>query len=123
MSSTPSFAQTGKPSQDTVKCYGLTELRYIAATMVEARACDTSLAIANAKLANRDTLILELGSEISMLNKKVSLKDSIITEKETQITNLKLEVSNKETKIKWLKFGWGSTSVILGGAIIYALFH
>jgi peptidoglycan hydrolase CwlO-like protein len=119
----PSSAQTGKPSQDTVKCYGLTELRYIASTIVEARACDTSLLIANAKLANRDTFILELKYEIDMLNKSISLRDSIITDKEEQIVNLKLDIYSKEKEIKWLKFGWKVTSIFLGGTIIYAIFH
>jgi hypothetical protein len=123
MSWTASSAQTGKPNPDTVKCYGVKELQYIAATLVEARACDTLLSTANAKLANRDTLIKEKDYEISQLNGQLVLKDKIIEVKEQEIKEINLHLEAAERHKKWLKFGWGSTSVILGGALVYFILN
>jgi len=123
MNWTASSAQTGKPNPDTVRCYGITELQHIAATLVEARACDTLLSNANAKLANRDTLIKEKDYEIAQLSGQLVLKDKIIEVKEQEIKEINLRLESSETKRKWLKFGWGSTSVILGGALVYFILN
>jgi len=119
MISTPSSAQTGKQPQDTVKCYGLTELRYIATTMVEGKTCDTLLSIAKQKLANRDTLIQEKELEISKLNREIRIKDSAITTSENTIREINLNLDTEKTKNKWFKYGWIATSVFLGGVIVY----
>ena len=119
MISTPSSAQTGKQPQDTVKCYGLTELRYIATTMVEGKTCDTLLSIAKQKLANRDSLVQEKGYEISKLNREIRIKDSALAASANTIREINLNLESEKTKKKWLKYGWLATSVFLGGVIVY----
>lgn len=119
MISTASYAQTGKQNPDTVRCYTLTELQYIAATLVEARACDTLLAISNVRVANRDSMITEKSYEIDQLNKQLSIKDQIIEIKDTEIMRLATELEKSERKRRWLKLGWASTSVILGALTVY----
>lgn len=119
MSSTALYAQPGKPNPDTVKCYGLTELQYIAATLVEARACDTLLDNANAKLANRDSLIAEKDFELSKLSGQILLKDKILAIKEEDIRQIELNLSKEKARHRWTKLGWGTTSVVLGGALVY----
>lgn len=118
-----SYAQLGKPSPDTVRCYGLTELQHIAATMVEARTCDTLLSVANAKLANRDTLIKEKNYEISQLSGQLVLKDKIIEVKDAEIKQINLHLEKAERQKRWLKFGWGSSAIILGGALVYFILN
>jgi hypothetical protein len=119
MSLTPLFAQTGKQNPDTVRCYGLTELRYIAATLVEARACDTLLTISNIKVANRDSMIVEKNYEIDQLNKQLRVKDQIIEIRDQEIMNLATKLEKAERHKRWLKLGWGATTLILGGIMIY----
>lgn len=111
-------AQTGKPNQDTVKCYGVTELRYIATSLVEGRACDTLLSLANSKLQLKDTLIQEKDIEISNLNKINGFKDQIIGRKDAEIESLNKQVAKEIRKQKLLKYGWIATSTVLGVIIL-----
>ena len=119
MSSIQLYAQHGKQNPDTVRCYGLTELRYIASTLVEAKACDTLLSIADVKLANRDSVIAEKAYQITQLQKQLSLKDQIIELKDQEIMKLSTALEKSERRRKWLKLGWVSTTVLLGGTLIY----
>lgn len=123
MSWTVSFAQTGKPVADTTRCYGLTELRYIAATIVEGRACDSSLANANAKLVNRESFIQEQKIEIAGLNTQLSLKDQLILKKEEDIKAINLNLDKEKRRHKWTKFGWAATSVLLGSLVFIVAVH
>lgn len=123
MSLTPLSAQTGKQNPDTVKCYGLTELRYIASTLVEAKTCDTLLAISNAKVFNRDSMIVEKNYEIDQLNKQLKIKDQLIELRDQEIMRLATYTEKLERHKKWLKVGWIASTTILGGAIIYLAGH
>lgn len=123
MSWIPSYAQTGNTNPDTVKCYGLTELRYIAASIVEGRACDTLLAVANAKIENRDTLIKEKNREINMLTTESGIKDRIIKIKEQDISDLTEKLSVANNQKRWLKIGWLSSSIVLGVSLAYFIVH
>jgi hypothetical protein len=123
MSSILLSAQTGNTNPDTVRCYGLTELRYIAASLVEGRACDTLLAVANAKLENRDSLIKEKNREINMLNTESDIKDRIIKGKEEDITKLNEKLSTANTQKHWLKIGWLSSTVAFAVLTGYLLLH
>jgi len=123
MSWTVSFAQTGKPAADTIKCYSLTELRYIAATIVEGRACVSSLANANAKLANRESFIKEKEIEISGLNKQLSLKDQLLLKKDEDIKTINLNLDKEKRKHKWTKYGWAATSVLLVSLVFIVAVH
>ncbi len=115
------YAQTGKQNPDTVRCYGLTELQYIAATLVEARACDTLLAESYIKLANRDTLIYEKQTEIDNLVQIIQFKDKIIILKEDEIMQLTEDLRKESRKLKWTKIGWVATTLLGSGFIIYLL--
>ena len=118
LSWTASFAQTGKPISDTTKCYGLKELQYISSSLVAGRACDTSLANANAKLLNRINFIKEKEVEITALNEQLSLSNKIILKKEEDIKAINLHLDKEKRKHKWTKFGWGATSVLLGALVV-----
>ena len=118
MSLTQSYAQAGKQSQDTIRCYGITELRYIANTVVELSTCDTLLSISKAKLANRDSFIVEKNVEITSLGKQLIQKDNIITTKDKEISDLKSDIEKLNTHKKWLKFGWAATTTIMGVLLV-----
>lgn len=115
---TASFAQSGKPAQDTVKCYGITELRLIAASMIELEACDTLLATSKLMLANRDSMIVEKDIEIFGLSNQLILKEKIISSKDSDIKDLNLKLDNATNANKWLKIGWISTGAVLALSII-----
>lgn len=119
----PSYAQHGKLNPDTVKCYGFTELQHIAATLVEARACDTLLANANAKLLNRDSLISEKDFVINKMNSQLLLKDKIIDLKEKQLKKATEDLVKERRRHKLTKFGWGSTTVLFGSMLLYFAFN
>lgn len=118
MSSIHLSGQTGNPSQDTIKCYGVTELKYIATGLVEGRTCDTLLSLANSKLQLKDTLIQEKDIEISNLNKINGFKDQIIGRKDAEIESLNKQVAKEIRKQKLLKYGWIATSTVLGVIIL-----
>jgi hypothetical protein len=123
LSWTVSYAQTGKPKQDTIKCYGITELRHIASTIIQARSCDTLLANTKSMLANRDSLIILKDSEISNQHLQLVFKDKIIDVKEQQIIQLDKALAKSKLRSKLLNFGWGSASVVLTGFLVYFVIH
>lgn len=114
-----SYGQIGKPNQDTVKCYGFTELRYIAATLVEARACDTLLAISKAKLANRDFLVKEKDYQLSKVQTAADLKDALLKMKDDDNIKLTKDLKKEKLRHKFTKFGWASSVVVLSAAVVY----
>lgn len=116
---TASYAQTGKPNTDTIRCYGITELQHIAASLVSGRACDTLLSNANAKLANRDSLIKEKNFEITSDTIALRLKDKVIAVRDTSISNLNDDITKLKRQKKWLKFGWASSIVAILGTGTY----
>jgi len=116
---TVSYAQPGKPNTDTIRCYGITELQHIAASLVSGRGCDTLLSNANAKLANRDSLIKEKNFEITNDTIALRLKDGVIDIRNTTITNLNDDVTKLKRQKKWLQFGWASSIVAILGTGTY----
>jgi hypothetical protein len=114
-----SYGQVGKPNQDTIKCYGLTELRYIAASLQEGRVCDTVLQNSKVKLLNRNNTIKELDIQINLLAGQILIKDQILLIKESELKSVNLKLATAETQKKWLKIGWGSTTLLLTGFFVY----
>jgi hypothetical protein len=110
------YAQPGKPTSDTIKCYGFTELQYISSSLVAGRECDTLLSNANNKLKNRDSLIVEKNYEITRDTISLGLKNKVIALRDTTITGLNSDVTKLKRQKKWIGFGWVSSIVaILGG--------
>ena len=114
-----SSAQTGKPNQDTSKCFGYTELRYIAASLVEGRTCDTLLGISKAKLVNRDSTIKELNTQKSKLQVQSDLKDALLKMKDDDNKLLAKDLKTAKSNLKWTKFGWAATAVLLSATATY----
>ena len=123
MNSTVSSAQAGKQSQDSTKCYTYQELQYISASLTELHACDSLLSIRTARLANRDSLVTEKAFEITKLEDQHELKDKIIVLKDEKIQEVNGLLEKEVTRHKWTKLGWASTTVALGGTILYLIFR
>ena len=123
LSWTASFAQSPKGNTDTIKCYGVTELREIASCFIELDACDTLLSNAKSMLANRDSMIKEKDGEIYSQSLQLILKEKIITDNHNQIDNLTNQLNTVKTHRKLLGIGWGSTSLVFVGMIFYLAIH
>jgi hypothetical protein len=70
-------------------------------------------------LANRDSMIVEKDFEISKQSGQLLLKDKIIEIKEQEISNLNKHLLKANRHKKMLSIGWGSTSIVLTGFLIY----
>jgi hypothetical protein len=119
LSWTVSSAQTGVPISDTIRCYGIRELQYIAATIRYANACDTLLANSKLETANREQKLAEKDIEISKLNSAGDVLEGIITVKDGDIKKLSDDNTKLERHKKWLKLGWLTSSGLFTGFILY----
>jgi hypothetical protein len=119
MTSIKSSAQIGKLNQDTSKCFGYTELKYIAVSLVEGRTCDTLLGIAKTKLANRDSTIKELNIQKSKLQVQSDLKDALLKMKDDDNKLLAKDLKRAQLNLKLTKFGWAATAVLLSATATY----
>jgi len=116
------YAQIGV-SKDTIRCYGITELRLIARTAVDLNTCDTLLSIAKSKITNRQALIEEQRVEISKFTSLNQVKDEVIVVRDNTIKDQKKEIKKLSRRLLWAKIGWVATAVAEAGLIIYVLFH
>lgn len=116
---TVSYAKAQKENTDTIKCYGVTELREIASCFIELDACDTLYTNCKTMLANRDAVILEKDAQLSSQSGIILMKDKIIGIKEDDISKLTDALNKANNHKKLLAIGWGSTSAILTGFLIY----
>lgn len=123
MNLTVLLGQTGKPNPDTSKCYGLTELKYIAISLTEGKACDTLLSTAKEKIIIKDSIIKEKNLQISKYLSEGFLKDKQISDRDDNIKTLNKAYDKEVSRHNWTKFGWGSTTVVLGVTILYLIFH
>ena len=70
-------------------------------------------------LANRDLVIKEKDVELSAMSTQLLFKDKLIGVKEDEINRLGLDLNTANNHKKLLTIGWGSTSFILTGFLIY----
>jgi len=110
-------------SSDTVRCYGVTNLRKIAIILTKGQRCDTLLKLSELQLQNRDTTILLLNKSINGLKTESSIKESIISKKQTEIDIINLQLKKTKRKLWWTKVGWLTTTVSLAAGMGYIIFH
>lgn len=119
----PAYAQIGKVNQDTIKCYGITELKFIALSLVEGRACDTLLITANEKINLKDTVIQEKNYQLKKKSDEILVFNKLVERKDSTITTLNSKYDKEVNHHKWTKYGWAGTSFILIVTIIYQIFN
>ncbi len=124
--STVSFAQPSKPSKpntDTIRCFGITDLRVIAEKFADGDRCEALLQNSNAKIAVKDTVIALKDKELSLQSSEIVLQKSIIKNQNTEIQSLTAKFDDEVKRHKFTKLGWATTSVVLSAVIFVSLFH
>jgi hypothetical protein len=117
-----SFAQTSN-NLDTVRCYGITDLRKIATRFTEANLCDSLLFITENQLVNRDGVIVNKQEIINLKDLQLSYKDSIIFEKNIIIEQKDKEIKKEKIKHTLTKAGWVLTFLVLSFTTAYFFIH
>lgn len=118
-----SLGQTGKINNDSIRCYGITELQHIAAGLVAGKACDSMLKISNFKLELKNATVREKDFQISKLNSENKIKDNMLASKDTTITNITHLYKREVRRHKTTKFTLGGGMVVLGVTVLYLIFH
>jgi len=108
---------------DTVKCYGVKQLQKIATKLVAGQECDTLLKISNEQVINRDSTITLKDIQAKGYIAESMLKESIISHHEIAISNLTADLKKTNRKLKWTKFGWVTTSLLMTVAVSYFAFQ
>jgi hypothetical protein len=121
ISSTLSLGQT--LNNDTVKCYGITDLRKIATRLTEANLCDSLLILTENQLVNRDGVIVNKQQIIDIKNLQLSYKDSIIETKDKIILSKDEDIKKEKIKHGLTKLGWAVTFIVLSFSTVYFLIH
>lgn len=110
-------------SNDTVRCYGVTELRQIALTLTKGAECDTLLKVSELQLKNRDSLILLKDNTISNYRSESAYKEAIISVKNQHIDTINLQLKKTTRKLNWTKAGWMFTTLLLLTSTGYFIIH
>ncbi len=114
---------------EVLTCYTIEELRHIANMTIELEKTIKLYNISKQQLNLKDSIIhakeqaiLSKDSVIVSKESVISLKEEIITGKDYEIADLRSELQSSYIQIKWLKFEYGGTTLILSGLLIYAVF-
>lgn len=97
---------------DTVHCYNTSELRSIAASLIDYAECDTLLSLAQKELNMKDSVINVLGLKAAAFQSEVEIRKSMLEEYEDALDNyeytlIREQVAHKRTKMKWnIYFGF-----------------
>ena len=118
---TASFAQLVIVNLDTSRCYGITDLRDIAARISDADKCEELLENSNAKIAVKDSMLILKDEELSKQSSEIFLQKSIIKNQNTEIQSLTAKFDDEVKRHKFTKLGWAATGVILSAIIFIGL--
>ncbi len=110
-----SYCQT----QDSVKCYNRTQLQAIAKTILDGKEAQALLKVCDKTSLYQDSLISIQRSKISTLDEVVNTKDLIIEDKDKAIEEQAKAITRANRRLRWTKFGWASTSIILSALVVY----
>jgi hypothetical protein len=103
---------------DTMICYNIDLLRQIAERVTYANECDTLLKLSEDHIHTLDSLISIQDYILHNKTQAINTQNIMIAEKNTYIFNLSEQIKKDSRKTKFLKFGWLTTSVILGTMLI-----
>lgn len=104
---TPDF-----PKVDSSKaCYTKSELQAIAGKLIDGAQCDTALKVARAVIVAKDTVIASQKRTIAQQDTRNLTSEHLTDECETDKTALKADLKAANTKIKWIKAGWITTTI------------
>lgn len=115
------YGQQLKSNPDTIKCYGITELKAIAAGLTHGEECDTLLIIANYKIKFKDSIIGTLDNEVLNLNKICIYKQDMLNNAQEDLKSVNLHLKKEIRRNNWTKVGWIATTVFLSGLVTYLI--
>lgn len=121
--STASLGQELKPNVDTIRCYGITDLRAIAAKFDDGNRCEALLKNSNAKIAVKDSVIGLKDVELSLQSSEIVLQKSIISVKDNEIQSITAKFDHEVKRHKLTKLGWAGTAILLSAALIFVVVH
>jgi hypothetical protein len=107
--------------KDSTIKYNQQELSIISLKLIEGNECAELLNVANKELAFSDSVILSQKDIIKKQKMQVRLADTVMTKQTEVITGLTDNISKANTKIKWIKIGWVSTTVAIISLWIYSI--
>lgn len=99
-------------SKDTIRCFGVTQLRGIAIKLAKCTECDTLLKIADKQIFIKDSTINLKTIQISNLEKQVNLCNTVIEGKSHDITRLTNDLNSAITKKEYWKYGCIGTGTL-----------
>ena len=114
-------AQMQDSRKDSTIKYNQQELSIISLKLIEGNECAELLNVANKELAFSDSVILSQKDIIKKQKMQVRLADTVMTKQTEIITGLTDNISKANTKIKWIKIGWVSTTVAIISLWIYSI--
>lgn len=124
--STASYAQPSKPNKpntDTIRCFGITDLRVIAEKFADGDRCEALLQNSNAKIAVKDSIISLKDKELSLQSSEIVLQRSIIGNQKKEIQSVTAKFDDEVKRHKWTKLGWAGTSIVFSAVIAIGLFR
>jgi len=114
-------AQMQDSRKDSTIKYNQQELSIISLKLIEGNECAELLNVANKELAFSDSVIVSQKDIIKKQKMQVRLADTVMTKQTEIITGLTDNISKANTKIKWIKIGWVSTTVAIISLWIYSI--
>ena len=94
-------------------------MRGIATKLVKGEECDTLLDLCDLEVSNLESQVEAQDSMVTNLKSIVLKKDQIIDGKELEIVGLRDVLKVRDNKLKWTKFKWAGTTVVLGAGLLY----
>lgn len=122
INSTALFAQTS----DTISKPGTftrEERERIAERVVRANECDILLPLCETELALADSTVAAKDSVNTKLTDINIAQKGIITGQKVEITGLRTDIDKILGNNKWLKIGWGSSTIAFIISLIYVATH
>lgn len=116
--STASLGQGLRPNVDTIRCYGITDLRAIAARFEDCNKCEALLQNSNAKIVVKDSMLVLKDKELYLQSSEIVLQRSIIGNQKKEIQSVTAKYDDEVKRHKWTKLGWAGTSILLSAALI-----
>jgi len=114
---------TAQNKVDSLKKFTPTQVRKMGDVIVKLHECDTLLSTTNQQLNVCQDKVQDQQEQLVFLKRENSDRDTIIANKNVQIQDFNKLLKKLDRRVKWTKFGWISTTAILGGLLIYSVAH
>lgn len=104
---------------DSVKCYTRTELQAIATTLLDGKEASAQLKVYEQISLAQSNSISSQKVIINSQEQVITTKDLILRENYDEKIALEKTIKKTNRKLRWTKYGWATTSIILSAIIVY----